>query len=393
MEHKPMDLDRRRFLRMALTSMIAAPLTGGCRREAAPAPFVPLGDPRATLKVRGYRGLAELPYFAVDANGDLRLTVDDLPAGLDFHTHLAFNMLLSPSVDLLRRTPDTHYLIDCDGSQPPCVLDLDVYMNRIATPDMLDHMEAEIRGMLLFGSRAAETHTIPNLLAEMDRMRVERAVVLAVSPGFPFGDNLTQQWRDAIAQSGAAERLILFGSVRPTARGAVERLRELKTLGIRGVKLHPTMQRFYPDDPQAMPFYAACAELQLPVFFHAGRAGIEPEFTREHAAMKHYVAPVAEFPQVRFIFGHAGARDYADAIPIAKAHPNVLMEIAGQGVAALRELLRELGPERLVFGSDWPFYPLAPTVAKLLIVTDGDKAARDMIFSGNARRFLALSAP
>lgn len=383
-----MELDRRHFVRLALTSLFAGRVTAACRRseESAPAP-TPLGNPFATLKVRGYRGLSELPYFELDANGHLRLTVDDLPPGVDFHTHLAVNMFLAPAVDLLQRTAETRYMIDCDASEPPCVLDLDVYMNRIATPAMLEHMEAQVRGMLFLGSAAAETHTIPNLLAEMDAMQVQQAVLLAISPGLPFRDDLTQRWHPALQQSGAADRFRLFGSVRPTRADAGQRLRDLTSLGIRGVKLHPTMQRFYPDAREAMQFYSVCDELRLPVFFHAGRAGIEPEFTRDYAVMQHYLAPVRDFPRVQFVFGHSGARDCRDAIPIAKAHPNVWMEIAGQGVAALRELLAELGPDRLLFGTDWPWYPVAATLAKLLIVTEKDRTARNLMFAENARRF------
>lgn len=384
-----MDLDRRNFLRLALASVLAGHGAAGCRREESPPAPLPPGHPLDTLKVRGYRGLAELPYFELDSAGRLRLTVDDLVPGVDFHTHLAVNMFLAPGIDLLQQTPETRYMIDCDASEPPCVLDLDVYMNRIATSAMLDHMESEVMGMIFLGSDAAKTHTIPNLLAEMNAARVRQAVLLAIAPGFPFRDNLTQRWHDAIARSGARDRFLLFGSVHPTSRGASDRLRELhRQFNLRGVKLHPTMQRFDPDAREAMEVYQTCAELHLPVFFHAGRAGIEPEFTRDHALMKHYVAPVREFPQVPFVFGHSGARDCRDAIPIAKAHRNVWMEIAGQGVSALRELLAALGPERLLFGTDWPWYPVAATLAKLLIVTEKDTTVRNLIFGDNARRLL-----
>jgi len=388
-----MDAERRLLLRLLAASILSVPLAGSCRHEEPPTTATPLppGDPCETLKLRGYRGLAELPYFEPDSRGNLRLTVDDLPPAIDFHTHLAFNFLLSPKVDLLRRTERTRYLIDCDGARPVCLFDLDVYINRIATDAMLEQMESEVRGMLLFGSDAARTHTIPNLLSEMDTLGFAQAVALAVAPGLPFRDDATQWWAESIRQAGAQDRLILYGSVPPTRSSAVDDLRGLMSLGIRGLKLHPTMQRFYPDDPAAMRLYEACADLGLPVFFHAGRAGIEPEFTRKYAVMKHYIAPVAEFPQVRFVFGHAGARDHRDALPIARAHRNVWMDVHGQGVTALRQMIKDLGPERLVFGSDWPWYPLAATLAKVLIATEGDRRVRDMILSENARRFLSPS--
>jgi predicted TIM-barrel fold metal-dependent hydrolase len=83
----------------------------------------------------------------------------------------------------------------------------------------------------------------------------------------------------------------------------------------------------------------------------------------------------------------------ADAIPLARRHRNISLDIHGQGIRQLDELIRELGPERLLFGSDWPFYHLAATLAKVLIVTEGRPEARDAILAGTARRLLAQTLP
>jgi uncharacterized protein len=207
--------------------------------------------------------------------------------------------------------------------------------------------------------------------------------------GLPLRDDLSSRWLNAVKEAGAEDRLILFGSVQPKDADAPEELRMLKKeFDIIGVKLHPTMQQFAPDDPRAMALYEICEELDLMVFFHAGRAGIEPAFTQDYALLQNYVGAVSTFPNVPFVFGHVGARDYREAIAVAKAHANVWMELHGQGVSSIREMLAELGPEQLLFGTDWPWYPIAASLAKLLIVTEGDKTVRDMIFRENALRLL-----
>jgi len=314
--------------------------------------------------------------------------VDGLPQGVDFHAHLAMRFFLAPGVDLQAGPERVRYVMACDDREPPCLVDLDRYMNYLADSTMLGEVRSEMSRSLFLGGAAARTHTIPNLLAEMDRCGVETAVLLAIAPGLPFRDDITSTWLDAVAAAGAQERLVVFGSVHPRRRGAADQLRALHRAGIRGIKLHPTMQRFHPDDPEAMALYEVCRELSLPVFFHAGRAGIEPGFTQPYATLDHYVAPAAEFPDVQFVFGHAGARDVGAALPVALAHPNVWMDVQGQGVGDLRQLLAELGPERLVFGSDWPWYPIAVSLAKLLIATEGDASARDLVFAENARELL-----
>ncbi len=93
---------------------------------------------------------------------------------------------------------------------------------------------------------------------------------------------------------------------------------------------------------------------------------------------------------MQFILGHAGARDIGDAIPLARKYPNAWMEIHGQGVTRLNELIETVGPDRLLFGTDWPFYHLAATLAKVLIVTEKRPEVRRAILSGNADRLFGF---
>lgn len=397
-------IDRRRFLGGMLASAAALALPG-CSdgdaytdddiarlerqrlAEAAASGKGPYGE----LRFRGYRGLAELPYFELDADGELRLTVEGLPPAFDFHTHLGMNLLFAPAIDLLRRAPRTRYLLDCDREMPGCELDLDVYINSAFSEEMHHELSSEITDQLFFGSDAAATHTIPNLVAELDRVGFGEAAILPIAVGLPFGDRLTEAWLDAIARSERRDRLVPFASVHPSAADAPQQLRAFAARGARGVKLHPEMQRFFPDADGAMAVYAECERLGLPILFHAGRSGIEPEFMRKYALLRRWEAPVREFPGVQFVLGHAGARDVADAVELARRHDNVWLEITGQGVTSLDRILATLGPEKLVFGSDWPFYPLAATLAKVLLVTEKRQEARAAILRTNADRIFAAA--
>jgi len=344
--------------------------------------------PYGPLRFQGYRGLAQLPYFTLDEQGRLRVRVEDLPPVIDCHTHLGWSQMLAPQVDLLQHAPRTQYYLDCDHTEPPCTLDLDVYINANFTDAMHRELSHEVLASLTVGSRAAATHTIPNLLEEMDAVGVRHAAVLPIAAGLPFDSDPTLHILDAVAKAGAGDRLIPFASVHPHDARKRELLRGYAQRGVRGVKLHPEMQRFAPDEPAAMEVYEECGRLQLPVIFHAGRSGIEPGFMRPYALIRHYLPAITTFPNVRFILGHAGARDVADAIPAAQQHDNVWLEISGQGVTQLDALLHAVGEHKLLFGTDWPFYPIAATLAKVLIVTEQRPSARRAILSGNADQLL-----
>jgi hypothetical protein len=137
-----------------------------------------------------------------------------------------------------------------------------------------------------------------------------------------------------------------------------------------------------------MEIYQACERLGLAVVFHAGRAGIEPEATHRYALPRHFEGALSGFPNVDFVLGHAGARDAATALPLALRYDNAWLGVHGQGVTTLREMLDATGGERMLYGSDWPFYHLAATLAKVLIVTEGLPQQRHALLRGNAERLL-----
>lgn len=397
-------LDRRRFLRLAgaLGAGCALPACGPSapahrygeddvarlaqQRAAEQARRAAPGAPGT--RFRGYRGLAELPWFELDAQGELVMVADDVPPAVDCHCHFGISLLLAPELDLFQRTDRVEHLLDCDAEPPGCELDLDIYINGNFTPDELSRMHRGVIAQGLWGSRAAATQTIPNLLREMDATRVERAWILPIAFGFPFGDDLTERWLDAIEASGSAERFVSGASVHPGDPERIAKLERYAARGARVVKLHPPLQRFYPDADEMMEIYAACERLGLVVFFHCGRAGIEPERNHPYALPRHYAGALANFPKLPFVLGHSGARDADAALELALAHDNAWLDVHGQGLAHLGEMLRRTGGERMLFGTDWPFYHLASSLAKVLIATDGRPDLRDAVLQGNMERLL-----
>jgi predicted TIM-barrel fold metal-dependent hydrolase len=225
----------------------------------------------------------------------------------------------------------------------------------------------------------------------MDATRIAKAMILPIAFGLPFGDELTERFMSALERADVGDRLLPGASVHASDPQAVAKLRRYAAAGARIVKLHPAGARFFPDAEEMFPIYRTCAELGLPVIFHGGRAGIEPEYAHQFTLIRHYEGALRAFPEVQFVLGHAGARDVEDAIALASRYPNVWFGIHGQGVTMLGRLLEEIGPERLLFGSDWPFYHLAATLAKVLLVTEGKPEDRHAVLRGNANRLLGIS--
>ena len=342
---------------------------------------------------QGYRGLAELPWFDLDDTGKLRCIDDSIPRAIDAHSHLGMSVLFKPELDLSKASSRVEHLLDCDETVPGCELDLDVYANANFTPDNLDKLQHNIMEQGLWGSDMARTQTIPNLLQEMDAMRVERAVILPIKLGLPFGDDQTETWRTAIKLADEEKRLLAGFSVHPRDDDRVEQLRGHASRGFKIVKLHPTVQRFYPDDSSLMELYAAAEELGVVVFFHGGRAGIEPERSQRYAMPRHYEAALKNFPKLNFILGHAGARDFDAMLALAQRYENAWLGIHGQSLSNLETMIQQTNGERLLFGTDWPFYHIGHSLAKVLITTEqsGRESIRNAILRGNAKRLFGLA--
>ena len=336
----------------------------------------------------GYRGLAQLPWFDLDANGALRCTDDEVPYSIDVHCHLGMSVLFRPHLDLLATTPRVKHLLDCDGSTPGCPLDLDTYINGNFSGQALDDLTMSTLAQGLWGSEFAQTQTIPNLLREMDAMRVQQAMLLPIKLGLPFGDQLSEDWRAAVTAAQEDQRLHVGLSTHPHADDAIEQMRQGAARGGRIIKLHPTVQRFYPDEPALMDLYAEAQTLGLVVFFHGGRAGIEPESAHRYALPRHYEAALAEFPNLQFILGHAGARDSEAMIALAARYDNAWLGIHGQSLTMLEKMIQSTDVDRLLFGTDWPFYHLGASLAKVLITTATPerKTLRQKILRDNAIR-------
>ena len=352
------------------------------REEAAASGRGPLG----AQVYQGYRGLAELPWFDLDEAGRLRCIDDSIPPAIDVHCHLGMSVLFEPTLDLQSRTPRVRHLLDCDGEVPGCRLDLDVYANTNFTETTLRELRWNTLAQGLWGSPFAATQTIPNLLDEMDAMRIHNAFILPIKMGMPFGDRQTEHWRSAIRDAGVDRRLIAGLSVHPRSSTRIEEMQAHAATGARLMKLHPTVQSFYPDDPDMMPLYEEAQRLGLVIFFHGGRAGIEPASRLRYAMPRHYEAVLSIFPDLQVVLGHAGARDSAAMLELALRHENAWLGIHGQGVTRLDDIIRQTGGERLLFGTDWPFYHTGMSLAKVLLCTQGagGAALRRRILRDNA---------
>jgi hypothetical protein len=326
--------------------------------------------------------LATLPWF--DLIGGRLLLDPAMGPIIDAHTHLALQFLAPPKVDLERETEVIRTYLPERGSP----VDLEIYMNRNWTPDLLDIMMRDLILGNFIRSGPRQTHTVANLLRQMADLAISQVMLHAIElPGISRNSEIY------LEAARRHPKLIPFGSVHPATPFPGVRVDKLARLGARGIKLHPSDQMVAADNRLMWRIYRACQRNGLAVFFHCGPVGVEPDFVRNFALVRRYEKPLAHFPEVTFFLGHSGALQYREAIDLARRYPNVVLDLSCQGLEGIRAILESVDPDRIVNGSDWPFYPPAPSIAKVLIATEGDTALRRKILYENAKRLLKLRAP
>jgi len=195
-------------------------------------------------------------------------------------------------------------------------------------------------------------------------------------------------------------RFVGFGSVDPLkgddAVSGVERIREL---GLKGVKFHPSIQRFAPDDERYWPIFARCQELGLIGLFHTGTSGIGAGMPGGQGIRLDYCRPIrldtvaAEFPDFQIVAAHFGFPWHDEMLAIARHKTNVHVDISGWAPryippAVVRELKGRL-QDQFLFGSDYPFIQPQRCLDELAQL-EIPAPVLDKLLVGNGTRLLGL---
>ena len=193
-----------------------------------------------------------------------------------------------------------------------------------------------------------------------------------------------------------------FASVDPwKGRLAIaEAERAVKTLGLRGLKLHPIVQAFWPNDRRFYPLWETCAALNVPVMFHTGTTGVGAGVPGGNGLYLKYGNPMpalddlaADFPGLTIIGAHPSWPWQEEMLAIAMHKTNIYIDLSGWSPKYFSPILvqyaKTLLQDRVLFGTDYPFLTPEQWLAEF------DKLGfkpevRQKILLENCRRLLRL---
>jgi len=229
------------------------------------------------------------------------------------------------------------------------------------------------------------------ILELMDEQGVDFMVVLAEIAPLTTGVVKNAFVAEFCSES---ERLIPFASINPVTDSKPQETlaRLVKDLGMKGLKLLPPYQHFYPNDTKFYALYAKAQELNIPVVFHTGSSVFK------NARLKFgnplYLDDLAvDFPDLTIVMAHGGRPFWYDiAFFLAKRHRNVYIDISGLPPKNLLKYFPELEKigDKVIFGSDWPGIPSIKANIEAIKRLPLKSETKRKILGENASRLLKL---
>jgi len=266
----------------------------------------------------------------------------------------------------------------------------------LPTPDWLDgSMAGYVEAAEAYFRSTVQRQSLGEL-ADRYRQLDVRAVLLAWDAETATGRPRVPNETVAAACEKYPDAFTGIGSVDPHKESAVDEVANIAALGLRGVKFHPSLQAFAPDDPTYWPVFAACQQHGLLALFHTGTSGIGARQPGGQGIRIDYAHPLkldavaAAHPRLTVVAAHFGWPWQMDLIAIALHKTNVYIDISGWSPRRIPpEVVHELKGRlsgQFVWGSDFPFI----TPERCLAELDELGLASSTLLHDNAARILGL---
>jgi uncharacterized protein len=237
-------------------------------------------------------------------------------------------------------------------------------------------------------------------LADYYRSRRIACVVFTVDEALSGRPQVSNETVADFAEANS-DIAIAFASINPhRGKEGVEEARRLLAGGrIRGLKLHPPIQEFFPNDRIAYPLYEVFAEARLPVIFHTGHSGIGTGMRGGGGIRLKYGNPMpiddvaVDFPDMPIIMAHPSFPWQDEAISVCLHKSQVYIDLSGWSPKyfspTLVQYANTLLKHKVLFGSDYPLITPDRWLSDFEKIAVRDEV-RPLILKQNAIQLLGL---
>ena len=236
--------------------------------------------------------------------------------------------------------------------------------------------------------------TTSGLKRSMERAGVDGSLVLPVCTDPKQFESINK----FAAEINGKDGIYSFGGIHPECENVEEKLDYIKSLGLKGVKLHPIYQRCKIEDEKNMKIVEHCMKIGLYCVFHIGYDVVDPDgdYCSSRAFAKAY-APLfekyneEEHPHI--ILAHLGGLttlqdtyDYLCGLPI---YLDTAYSLEQMPTDVIIKVIRSHGASRMLFATDSPWQSQRVCRERLASLPISKKEFEDIAY-GNAAKILGL---
>lgn len=253
-------------------------------------------------------------------------------------------------------------------------------------PDAIARKAAANTGKFYDGLPATCDGTVQTLLAEGGKVGIDHFVVQSVATK----PEQVKSINEFIAREVAAypDKLTGLGTLHPDSEDIESDVQHLLDLGLKGVKLHPDIQRFKLDDYRCLRIYDLC-EGRLPILIHTGD-------NRFDFSNPNRLLPILEiYRNLTVIGAHFGGYSiWHEAAERLHGMQNLYVDCSSTMFALSDEevvdLIHMYGADRVLFGTDYPMWSPVDELQHFnrLRLTEEERA---LILHKNAERVFQIA--
>lgn len=245
---------------------------------------------------------------------------------------------------------------------------------------------------------APTKENVERLREAMDRAGVTHSVILTsymVNDARPGIDEILREVSDDPRFSVVAG----LGLTRPTVDWSHLEA-HLRNGRIKGMKLYPGYEYYYPNDSICSPVYELAAAYEVPVMVHSGDT-YSAKGKVKYSHPLHIDDVAVDHPDVDFVICHLGNPWLRDTAELLYKNENVYADVSGLTLRDFEErfeqfmldevkrMVRYMGsPDKLLFGTDWPIATMGSYVAFMEKLIEPED--RDLVMWKNAVRLFGI---
>lgn len=151
--------------------------------------------------------------------------------------------------------------------------------------------------------------------------------------------------------------ILSFGSLHPTSSDFKAELREIKAMGLKGIKLHPDYQDMYFNDIRYKRVVSYTSELGMMISVHAG---LDPKCPNDiHCTPRMAAELLDDVRPEKLILAHLGGNQQWDDVERYLVGKNVYLDTGVVfdyiGQEQFLRIMRSHGSDKILFGTDSPW--------------------------------------